>query len=168
MLLLHENKQLKTLAKNSTRHLEIPPGTALPSIHGVDVNGEKVSFGYGQDRRKTVFLVFSTKCGACKENMPAWQSFLRALDKDSYRVIAVSLKADGVKESIDQYQFNSIPVIAEVDSGDRVSYQLALTPQTIVVDSEGRVEKVWTGVLQGEKIADVEKTVGVRLSGARR
>lgn len=40
---------------------------------------------------------------------------------------------------------NQIPVIAEADARDKMAYKLTGTPLTILVRSNGIVEKVWPG-----------------------
>jgi peroxiredoxin len=44
-----------------------------------------------------------------------------------------------------------------------VDYRLQLTPQTILVDASGKVEKVWTGVLKDTDVSELKQ----RLSGSR-
>jgi hypothetical protein len=50
-----------------------------------------------------------------------------------------------------QHELTDVPVIAEVDPKNRVSYEMTVTPQTILIDSDGKVEKVWTGFIQGDE-----------------
>lgn len=166
ILLVLQNKALKGAFGSSNRQLETRPGTLLPQIRGRGVDGNEVTISYGQDPRKTLLLVFSPKCGACTQNMPHWQSLIRKLDTKYYRVIAASLIGLGVKEYLEPYDLGELPVIAEVDPADRVSYNLALTPQMILIDSDGRAEMAWTGVLRDEKKADVERALSIRLDSA--
>jgi peroxiredoxin len=44
-----------------------------------------------------------------------------------------------------------------VDPQAMVNYRFQLTPQTILVDSRGKVEKVWTGVLNDSAVADLKE-----------
>jgi len=166
ILLVLQNKTLKRSFESSNRQLETRPGTMLPKIRGTGLDGNQLTISYGEDPRKTLLLVFSPKCGACVKNMPNWQSLVRKVDSNSYRVIAASLVGFGVNEYLKPYDLGDLPVIAEVDPADRVSYNLALTPQMILIDSDGRAEMAWTGVLNDEKKADVERTLNIRLDGA--
>ena len=161
VLLAQQNKHLKALTGKPGRCLELSPGKGLPPVEGFDVEGNKVVVGYGEDPRKTVLLVFSPGCRACKENMSNWQSLIKRLDSSLYRVIALSLAPNGIEDYLAQYNLAGIPVIAEVAAKTRVEYQLSLTPQQILIGPEGKVEKVWTGLLRGEEKADIESTVGL-------
>lgn len=49
---------------------------------------------------------------------------------------------------------------------DRV--RLFDTPQTLVIDSEGRVEKAWLGAMTGTRLQDAERYFGVNLPGIQK
>jgi hypothetical protein len=163
VLLVRQNKKLKVLAGRPDRALEISPGTAVPPLEGIDSNGGLQSINYGQDRRKTVLLVLSSRCYACEENMPNMRAIINRLDRQSFRLAAVSLQSDGFKEYSNRFGINQIPILTKIDPKYRVAYKLALTPQIILIAPDGKVEKVWTGLLQREDIQDVERALNVRL-----
>lgn len=163
VLLVQQNKKLKVQASRPDRALEIKPGTALPPLKGIDSNGEGHIINYGQDSRKTVLLVLSPRCYACEENMPNWKAIINGLDRRSFRLAAVSLQSEGFKEYASRHGINQVPILTKIDPKYRVAYNLALTPQTILIDADGKVEKVWTGLLQGEDKRNVELALNVRL-----
>ena len=162
-LLVQQNKKLKVMASRPDRALEVKPGTALPPLEGFDSDEAMRIVDYGQDSRKTVLLVFSPRCKACEENMPNWKSIVNGVDQRSFQLAAVSLQSEGVKEYASRHGINQIPVLAKIDPKYRVTYNLALTPQTILVAADGKVEKVWTGVLSEEDKQDVELALNVQL-----
>ncbi len=163
VLLVQQNKKLKILASRPDRALEARHGTALPPLEGIDSNGNRQSIKYGQDLRKTVLLVLSPRCRACEENMPNWEAIINELDRQSFRLAAVSLQSEGLKEYAGQHGINQVPILAKFDPKYRVAYNLALTPQIMLIDSGGKVEKIWTGLLQREDKRDVELALNVRL-----
>jgi len=135
----------------------------VPALSGLDLNGTRISLNYQDDPRKAVMLVFSPRCAYCTQNLPNWHSIAQSLDPKLYRIMAVSTSADGVKEYVGQNSFPEVPIIADVDPKSRVSYEMNLTPQTILIDSQGRVEKIWTGVLQPDERTEVERFLGLKL-----
>jgi peroxiredoxin len=163
VLLVQQNKKLKVLAGRPDRALEARPGTALPPLEGIDSDGNRRTLNYGQGSRKTVLLVFSPRCSACEENMPNWKAIINGLDRRAFQIAAVSLQAEGVKEFAGRHGIGRIPIFAKIDPKYRIAYNLALTPQVILIDSGGKVEKVWTGALRGEGQQDVERALNVRL-----
>jgi hypothetical protein len=163
VLLVQQNKKLRGLANRPDRALEIKPGTSLPPLEGLDSNGDRRSFNYGQDARKTVLLVLSPRCRACEDNMPNWEAIINGLDQRSFRLAAVSLQSEGFKEYAIRHGINQLPTLTDIDPKYRVAYNLALTPQTILIDADGKVEKVWTGRLREGDKQDVELALNVRL-----
>jgi hypothetical protein len=162
-LLVQQNKKLKVLAGRPDRALEIKPGAALPPLEGFDRNGVRHRVDYGQDRRKTVLLVLSPLCRVCDENMPNWVAIINGLDHRLFRLVAVSLQSEGLKEYAGQRGIAKVTVLTKFDPKYRVDYNLALTPQTILIDADGKVEKVWTGLLRGEDKQGLELALNVRL-----
>jgi len=163
VLLVQQNKKLKVLASRPDRVLEVKPGTALPSLEGFDGNGARHSIDYGRDSRKTVLLVLTPGCQACEANMPNWKSVVNGIDRQSFQLAAVSLKPEGFKGYLSRHGMDDVPSLTKIDPKSMVAYNLALTPQTILIDSSGRVERVWTGLLRGNDKQDVELALNVRL-----
>jgi hypothetical protein len=161
--LVRQNKSLKGSVDKRERSMEIQPGTQLPAMTGIDLNGNRLTMEYGQDPRKTLLLVFSPACRFCKENMPNWEAIMGSVDKNSYRITAVSLMENGLKEYLSEYGFTDLPVVAEMDPEVRVGYNLVVSPQTILIDAEGRAERVWTGLIEGEKRAELERALNIQL-----
>jgi len=95
--------------------------------------------------------------------MPNWKAIAQGLDRNAYRIVAVSILSEGVKEYMAQHELTDVPVIAEVDPKNRVSYEMTVTPQTILIDSDGKVEKVWTGFIQGDELSEIERVLGLKL-----
>lgn len=163
VLLVQQNRNLKAQASRMNRSLELKPGTEVPSIEGTDLRGEKLAFDYKTDSRKTLLLVFSPSCSACKENMANWEAVTRGIDQTAFRVVAISLLPEDTEEYVARYDLGGVPVIADINPKTRVAYNFVVTPQTSLVGADGRVEKVWTGLIRGEERQEVERTLGVRL-----
>jgi peroxiredoxin len=161
--LIIQNRNLRSLATDEKRSILLKEGSIVPALSGVDLDGNKISLNYQDDPRKAVMLVFSPRCGYCTDNMPNWQSIAQNLDRKLYRILAVSITADGVKEYITQHSLPNVPVIADVEPKSRVSYEMNVTPQTILINSQGKVEKIWTGVLQPGERTEVEQSLGIKL-----
>lgn len=166
VLLIRQNSQLKAEAGKGDRSLEVKPGKQLPAFDGRDVDGNQLTIAYGQDPRKTLLFVLSPRCGLCRDIMPDWEKMVKSIDQKSFRVVAVSLTPEGTKEFLAKYNLGSIPVIADADPKDRVDYEMTLTPQTVLIGSDGKVEKVWTGLLTDEE-EEIERSLGVALLAQR-
>jgi peroxiredoxin len=161
--LIIQNRSLRASGGAGTRSTVLHPGNIVPSLSGMDIDGKNFTLAYGHDPRKVVILVFSPRCGFCTKNMPNWKAIAQSLDRNSYRIVAVSIVTEGVKEYVDQQNLTDVPVIAEVDPKSRVSYEMTVTPQTILIDSHGKVEKLWAGLFSPDERNEVEQVLSLKL-----
>jgi peroxiredoxin len=167
-VLIIQNRTLKasTRPAGGSRSISLNPGKVLPPLMGMDVDGKQLAFNYKSDQRKTVLLVFSPHCPYCRANMPNWKTITQTLDAKSFRVVGVSILSEGVKEYVDKYEFTNLPIIADPDPQNRVAYEMNLTPQTILIGPDGKVENVWTGLIQGKEREEIEQSLGVKLTAS--
>jgi peroxiredoxin len=167
--LVHQNSQLKARLALPPPELEATVGAQVPNLRGMDLEGNPAEVLYGKDSRKVLVLVFSPTCPFCDQNWSRWQQVISSLDRSSVRPVAVDVTSTTTAGFVAQHQLASLPVFLKVDPRVTVDYHLQLTPQTILVDPAGRVEKVWTGVLNDSALADLQQRVGERkTAGASR
>ena len=163
LLLVKQNKELKAYAQTGERNLALKPGTQLPPIEGHGPDGNRMRFDFASDRRKTLVMVFSPNCSACRENMPNWQAIIGRVDQQAYRLVGISLAAKGTREYVEENQLRDMSIVAEIDAKTRVAYNLLLSPQLILIDANGNTEKVWSGVLDSDDKREVEGLLHVEL-----
>jgi peroxiredoxin len=158
--LVHQNSQLKARLALPPPSLEAARGAQMPDLKGFDLTGKPVEVAYGQDPRKVLVLVFSPTCPFCDQNWPKWQEVISSLDRSVVRPAAVDVTSTTSEAFIAQHQLAGLPVIQKVDPQAIVNYRFQLTPQTILVGRDGKVEKVWTGVLTDSGLAELKQLVG--------
>jgi peroxiredoxin len=163
-ILIYQNRELRLYLNLLQQSLELNPGAMVSTLRGVDINGNNIDINYSQDPRKTLLLIFSPDCDYCTQNMPIWKNILSNIDKNSFRVIAISLEPEGTKEYIIRHHLDSVPVITKLYLKGADTYKMGLTPETILIDSNGKVEKVWKGLIDGESRKEIEQSLGIRLS----
>ena len=167
--LIRQNKTLKAQVSQPPPSLEAPIGAQMPELKGFDPGGREISIAYGKDLRKVLVFVYSPSCQFCTQNWPKWQQLFPELDRSAVRPIGVDVSATSTMDYIVR-QFKDLPVVTKVDPKDMVDYHLHLTPQTILVNQTGKVEKVWSGVLTDANVAEIKGMIGNRTisSGAIR
>lgn len=138
-------------------------GNSVPVLRGMglDKNIKVIAYA-GQAKKDTLFLVFSPFCGWCKINLPNWQAILDQAS-DRYRIVAISIARDKTAEFVREHGLGKAEVIVEPDPRDLLTYKLQLTPQTILVDSNGVVKKNWMGAFSSEGRQEIESTLGIHL-----
>ena len=137
----------------------------MPDLRGFDATGRPLEVLYGKDNRKVLVLVFSPTCAFCDENWPKWQQVISALDQSAVRPVAVDVTATASTVFVSQHKLAELPVFVKVDPLATVNYRFQLTPQTILVDRSGKVEKVWTGVLNDSALAELKTRLGEGKAG---
>lgn len=158
--LIHQNRELKSRLSLAPPSLEAAAGTQMPDMHGFDVAGKPIEVDYGKDPRKVLVLVFSPTCPYCDVNWPKWQQVISSLDRSAIRPVAVDVTSTASATFISQHSLADLPVLLKVDPGATVNYRFQLTPQTLLIDRAGKVEKVWTGILNDSAIADLTQRTG--------
>lgn len=161
--LIRQNSRLKAQLSLPPPSLEVAAGAQMPDLRGFDLTGKPVEVLYGKDQRKVLVLVYSPTCAFCDENWPTWQQLISSLDRLAVRPVAVDVTSNTSATFISQHQLSELPVFQKVDPHDVVNYRFQLTPQTILLDHEGKVEKVWTGVLNDSAVVELKQ----RLAGSK-
>jgi hypothetical protein len=166
----------KTLLALSNQRTDIALGptigVTMSQLTGIDRSGTPVNISFGADGKKTVLFVFSTECRICRLNWPAWQKVANSVDKNSYRLIyinaltaltseAFSKQYQATSDYLKEYQMGSSPILAQVDPAGLFRYNIRLAPETILIDGHGKIERAWLGMLDGDQLSDVERTLGI-------
>lgn len=164
ILLFVQNRNLKVTSDCRNREIVLKEGKSLIPLSGIDIDEMKQSFEWGTEGRKTLVMIFSPQCGYCRENMPIWNEIISKADKSAFRIVAASSISAGAKEFVEEYEFNDIPILIETEPESKIEYVMYLTPQTILLNQSGEIEKVWIGLIQNEKTSEVESHLNVKLS----
>lgn len=157
--LIRQNRELKAQLSLPPPTLEAAPGSQVPDLKGFDEQGRPVEVLYGKEPRKTLVLVYSPTCGFCDENWPKWFSLIPTLDRATVRPVLVDVTATSSQAFLAAHRLAGVPVFVQVDPRATLGYRFQLTPQTILVDSTGKVERVWTGVLNDSNTAELKRLV---------
>lgn len=161
IVLTFQNRNLKATIRQG--EVALAEGQSMPGIAGKDLEGKEQTFDWGKDSRKTLLMNFSPRCGYCHENMSNWTAILQEIDKSLYRIVMVSSISDGAKEYIEKYKIKDIPVIVEPEPKVLVNYLMHITPQTILLNPDGKIAKVWVGRFIDDQKPQIEQFLNVNL-----
>ncbi len=164
VLLIKQNRALKaTILRNEPQFLK--QGQKVPPLVAQRVSGETATIDFGENQ-KTILFVFTTGCAPCERTGPKWKLIESACAHKKCRSFALSLGTDNSKSAafISAYGLQS-EVLTNLSSQTRAAYQLSLTPLTIVVDAQGKVERIWPGAFNDDMTSDAERYFGVSLTG---
>lgn len=163
-LLIKQNRDLKAVIARVGKQSELlEPGEAVKPFAANTLSGERQVVNYA-DRAKTVLLAFSPQCAACESSIPYWRAIKAACARNQYQIWGISL-ADGPKTSAFLMSKGlSLEAFVDIEAETREAYKLWLTPLTIVIDNNGKVERIWPGAFSRESKRDVESYFGISVA----
>lgn len=157
LFLLKQNHQLKQLTENQNESA-VTVGKKILPLSGLDTAGNKVEVNSNAEQ-KTLLLVFSATCRFCEKNASNWKEILQNIKTDKINVVGVALGKDG-EEFLKKHQlngkFSTVNLLPDKSSPLPI---FDVTPQTILLNSSGEAEKVWSGVLDKKNFNEVLDSV---------
>jgi peroxiredoxin len=136
-------------------------GEIVTGFNATSLNGGVQRIEFSSSSHPTLLYVFSPSCVWCERNSPAVGALARQVS-GRYRVIGLSVSSERVKEFVAQHHIE-FPVYTEPPAAIVKAYELGVTPETIMVSTNGRIDCVWTGAYQNSIKASIEQFLSVRL-----
>ena len=144
-LLMNENRALRGAI--GPREITPEVGELLQPIAGRGLDGQSVEIVFEHSEREKMLLVFTTTCPACKQNLGNWQVLWERY-RENYDIVGISI--DSIEATRSYVEANDLPfdiVVPEEPAEFSLQYRIAGVPETIHASIDGRVEKVWLGIL---------------------
>ena len=114
----------------------------------LDLLGEdKKTFHLADAKGKIVILDFwATWCGPCLQAMPQVESVADAFKDKGVQLIAVNLEEDSktIKSMLERHKMK-MTVALDRDGATAAKYQANAIPQTVIIDKEGNVARLFVG-----------------------
>ncbi|MGM0846013.1 MAG: thiol-disulfide oxidoreductase ResA [Bacillota bacterium] len=123
------------------------PDFVLQDMEG---NSHRLSDYEGQG----VFLNFwGTWCKPCEKEMPYMEKQYQAYKDQGVQILAVNVGESEflVNKFIDEYDL-TFPVVVDSEKDVQSAYGIKPLPTTLLVDKEGRIERIITGEMSDEDI----------------
>ena len=149
-----QNLSLKSkLATAAAAANALPPGalTAGDTISPfdiVDATGQSTHVEFGGEK-KTLLLVFSSTCGACRDTIPVWNRLLADTAGSTVNVVGIQTDfqqpaghGDATTVSIPDLRF---PVFGFANLHGEPYTKFPMIPAAALVDAAGAVKAVWFG-----------------------
>lgn len=134
-------------------------GVVLPPLKGVDLSGKAAYVDYKTGEQPTVLFVFSSTCSVCAKTWPQWDSVLATQKGMGWRPVFVNLGDPVTADYVASHSLDHYTTLDDITKDTVLSYRLFFTPETILLDGEGRVENVWIGQLSPDVTNSFAQTV---------
>jgi peroxiredoxin len=153
---------LENLLGGTQNESNLPEGMRLPDFHARDLTGKERTLTYGIPGAKPkVLYIFRPSCVWCQRNGKSINALTEQI-KNRYEIIGIALDETGLQEFVREHQIK-FPVYTDLPPSAIEAYRLGGTPETIVVSSEGIVQKAWMGGYSGPLQSAVEAFFSARL-----
>ena len=149
--LREENAQLR---ESAAKMSQAEAGDAVPSFETTDLEGRPAGVSYRTPQRHLLFI-FTLHCGACADELPAWDRLAAEFGGKGLDVRAVSLDApDEAKAGMDG-RVKSLSTIMAPDKNFVRTYRVYGFPQVMLISEQGVVEWVHVGKLSEENLKEL-------------
>ena len=129
-------------------------GKAAPDFQLELLGSGGKKFHLADQKGKVVVLVFwATLCGPCLQTMPLVEKVVHEFVGQDVQLIAVNLEepAKTITATLERHKLN-VTVALDQDGVAATKYQATAIPQTVIIDREGKVARLFVG--GGPKLAD--------------
>jgi thiol-disulfide isomerase/thioredoxin len=150
-LLIRQNRQLRAEIAELVSEQRVQVGESFSDFESVDLNNKPTTIN-SIGKARTLLLFFDTKCPYCKKQNSHWTELLKHVDSRSYEVYALFKGREDrarAKDYLKEYGYNDVGVPLTVLFSDEAileRHKLRSTPNTLVLNEHGVVEKVWPGL----------------------
>jgi peroxiredoxin len=148
LFLLRDNRALRQSQDVMNAQAIIPAGKILHNLAAVSPDGRLQTIAMPEETAKKILVItFSPGCPYCRASQAAWMDLSKELKKrPEWRVLWVS--RDPISNTIKYCNEQQIPLddtVADPTYRTYMQLELKSVPNTLVVGTGGRVEKVWAG-----------------------
>ncbi|MBI5215083.1 MAG: thioredoxin family protein [Ignavibacteriae bacterium] len=164
ILLTLQNRELKTqlaeaISKPSPQEI-LKVGERVDPFYAATLNGTTKEFQYDDTTKKYLLFIFSTTCSYCEKNLSNWKSIEQSLQNSTMKISWLSTHP--IDKTVDYAAKNQLTTeVCVVDTVFARKYKVYGVPLTILINSQGNVEKVWRGLLKEEDVLEMKSLVGV-------
>lgn len=155
-LLVQENRELRLALKTPRGPVKVlNPKEKVPPLVGIDQKGKEFKVEYPSSQ-KTILFWFSADCPSCEYNLEFWKEIYQKHSSAKLRFFGVTNSEEKKTEDfIKKFQLE-FPVLILSDFSFLDKYRVEAIPQTMLIDTNGMVQKVWPGPLSENHKKEME------------
>ncbi len=165
VLLITQNLQMRgQLDKYKPNILQA--GDKVQSFITRGLRGKFFTLDYAGTGPKHILFFFTPSCPYCQEQFAYWQEILNRVDQNQYQILGVAAESEDetkLAEFLRSVNCESMNVALLPNSLLSV-YKLSVTPTTLVIENNGKVEKVGAGSWRDGGVDDAGSYFGLQFS----
>lgn len=161
--------QLSSLAPVPSLSLHSVGPKAMQGQDAPDVLLSTVSdeeFSLLSQRGKVVVLDFwASWCRPCRTALPILSDVSTRYPASEFCLMTINQEETQIEISdfLGRYDLENLPVAMDLDGKISKQYQVQGIPQTVIINQEGKIEKVWVGFspfLKNDLVAEIDELLG--------
>jgi peroxiredoxin len=160
IVLVRQNWQLKEQLANwrhnfqriSEGKMTLRPGDSAFPFAALLPNGQELFINTDSLAAPLILGWFSVNCEPCGEAFAPWNT-LAGTFPDQFYGVCESERAE-IEETYYNHEVN-FPTLTPVSDTVYSQYNILLTPQTMVISTQGNIAGIWPGPLTGASLQDV-------------
>ncbi|MER1999038.1 MAG: TlpA disulfide reductase family protein [Lysinibacillus sp.] len=139
-----------------TDEVGVKQGQIAPDFNLQTLDGETVKLS-DYEGKKVVVNFWATWCTPCRTEMPHMQKYYeKHAEKDNVEILALNLTFDdkgpeNVRKFVNSYDL-TFPILLMENDNLLTTYEVLVMPSSIFIDTKGRVQRHFAGVLDQEKL----------------
>lgn len=164
-LLIWQNKKLRAEVDRHKPNI-LQKGDKVEAFSASSLRNQTISVNYTGKEPTRVFLFFTASCPYCSEQFPYWKEMLSKANGNHFQIIGVVSESEDrtkLEEYLKSQDCDFLPV-AILPREISKNYKLSVTPTTLVIDNEGKVQQVWTGKWTASELANAGSLLGFQVS----
>lgn len=138
-------------------------GEVIQSISGSNLAGNNEIITFSESDKPTVLYIFTPSCSWCNKNLESINTLIK-LRGSSYRFIGLSLSKEDLQAYVSKNNI-SFPVYVDLSQENIQTLGLGYTPQTIIINPDGKLIKNWVGAYGDTIKSELETYFNIRLPG---
>ncbi|MEW6052121.1 MAG: TlpA disulfide reductase family protein [Candidatus Zixiibacteriota bacterium] len=159
--LVLQNRQLRAVVAETTATFNtLQQSQHVPGLTGQDLQGNPLRVHYSADAPRTILVMFSPGCSACKDNTTFWQELFERSASSRFRYLGMCVGTEDDARAYATEHGLTFPILAVTDERLIGAYNGHVLPQTAIVSPEGTIVKSWPGTL--DETAKSEVVAGVK------
>lgn len=165
ILLTIQNRNLKSqLDAITARPEQLKAGERVESFNVKTLDGSITQIDYADSTTKYLFFILSTSCPFCEKNLAAWKNVVAMNQKNIYKIIGISIDDLEKTKNYIATKDVSFYLTSIADTSFLRKYKISSVPETILINGNGIVEKVWAGKLSEKQSNEIHSLISAKMA----
>lgn len=131
----------------------------LPPLVGNDLSGKPAKIEVQNTGQPTVLFIFSPVCPYCAQNWHNWTTMMASQKQGGWRPVFVNVGVPSTTAFQRSHGLDQCTTLDKITPGTALAYRMTVTPETIVLNAQGKAVQDWAGVLPSDTVSAFPQTL---------